>query len=63
MPDTNPYSANPATVRHIQDRVNQTSKIKVHLSGCLTIGSKGENLAIGSLKDAGVVAVTDCPIT
>ena len=64
MPDTNPYSDNPFTIRYIQDRVNQTSKIKVHLSGCLTIGSKGENLApLGSLKDAGVVAVTDCPNT
>ena len=64
MPDTNPYSDNPATIRYIQDRVNQTSKIKVYLSGCLTIGSKGENLApLGSLKDAGVVAVTDCPNT
>ena len=64
MPDTNPYSDNPATIRYIQDRVNQISKIKVYLSGCLTIGSKGENLApLGSLKDAGVVAVTDCPNT
>ena len=64
MPDTNPYSDNPATIRYIQDRVKQTSKIKVYLSGCLTIGSKGESIApVGSLKDVGVVAVTDCPST
>ena len=64
MPDTNPCSDNPATIRYIQDRVDQTSKIKVHLTGCLTVGSKGENLApLGSLKDAGVIAVTDCPKT
>ena len=35
MPNTNPYSDNPATIRYIQDRVKQTSKIKVYLSGCL----------------------------
>ena len=64
MPNTNPYSDNPATIRYIQDRVKQTSKIKVYLSGCLTIGSKGESIApVGSLKDVGVVAVTDCPST
>ena len=64
MPDTNPHCDNPATIRFIQDRVKQTSKIKVYLSGCLTVGSKGESIApLGSLKDAGVVAVTDCPVT
>jgi dihydroorotase len=64
MPNTSPYSDNPATIRYIQDRVKQSSKIKVYLSGCLTIGSKGESIApIGSLKDVGVVAVTDCPST
>ena len=40
----------------------EVSKIKVYLTGCLTIGSKGKALApLGSLKEAGVVAVTDCP--
>ncbi len=64
MPNTNPYSDNPATIRYIQDRIKQTSKIKVLLTGCLTIGSQGENIApLGSLKDVGVVAVTDCPRT
>jgi len=64
MPNTNPYSDNPATIRYIQDRIKQTAKIKVYLSGCLTIGSKGESIApVGSLKDVGVVAVTDCPST
>lgn len=64
MPNTNPYSDNPATIRYIQDRIKQTSKIKVYLSGCLTVGSRGESIApLGSLKDAGVVAVTDCPDT
>jgi len=64
MPDTNPHCDNPATIRYIQDRVNQASKIKVYLSGSLTIESKGESMApLGSLKDVGVVAVTDCPST
>ena len=62
MPNTTPHSDNPGTIRYIQDRIKQASKIKVHLTGCLTIGSKGKALApLGSLKEAGVVAVTDCP--
>ena len=62
MPNTKPYSDSPATIRYIQDRIKQTSQIKVYLSGCLTLGSKGESIApLGSLKDVGVVAVTDCP--
>jgi dihydroorotase len=62
MPNTKPHSDNPGTIRYIQDRINQTSKIKVHLTGCLTIESKGKRLApLGSLKEAGVIAVTDCP--
>ena len=62
MPNTTPHSDNPGTIRYIQDRIKQASKIKVHLTGCLTIGSKGIALApLGSLKEAGVVAVTDCP--
>lgn len=62
MPNTTPHSDNPGTIRYIQDRIKQASNIKVHLTGCLTIGSKGIALApLGSLKEAGVVAVTDCP--
>lgn len=64
MPNTKPFSDNPSTIRYIQDRIEQTSKIKVYLSGCLTVASKGESIApLGSLKDVGVVAVTDCPFT
>lgn len=64
MPDTKPHCDNPATIRFIQDRVKQTSKIRVYLSGCLTVGSRGESIApLGSLKDVGVVVVTDCPAT
>lgn len=62
MPNTSPHSDNPGTIRYIQDRIKQSSKINVYLAGCLTIGSKGEKLApLGSLKEAGVIAVTDCP--
>ena len=64
MPDTKPYCDNPATIRYIQDRVKQTSQIKVYFSGCLTVDSMGESIApLGSLKDAGVIVVTDCPAT
>ena len=62
MPNTTPPADNPATIRFIQDRINQDSKINVYLSGCLTVESKGKRIApLGSLKDEGVIAVTDFP--
>jgi len=64
MPNTNPASDNPATIRYIQDRIKQYSSIKVFLSGCLTLQSKGISIApLGSLKEVGVIAVSDCPRT
>ena len=62
MPDTSPKADNPGTIQYIRDRINQSAVIDVFLSGCLTMGSKGERIApLGSLKEAGVIAVTDCP--
>ena len=64
MPDLGSIADNPATIEFIKDKISRNSKIRILLSGSLTKGSKGEVLApLGSLKDAGVVAFTDCPLT
>lgn len=64
MPDFGSVADNPATIQFIKDRVLKNSIIRILLCGCLTKESKGEVLApLGSLKDAGVVAFTDCPLT
>ena len=62
MPDTEPKADNPGTIRFIKDRINQAALVDVHLCGCLTVGAKGEHIApLGSLKEEGIVAVSDCP--
>jgi dihydroorotase len=60
MPNTTPTADNAGTVQYILDAVRRDSLVKVLPTGCITIGMKGETLApIGSLKRAGVVAITD----
>jgi dihydroorotase len=60
MPNTTPAADNAGTVQYILDAVRRDSLVKVLPTGCITIGRKGETLApIGSLKRAGVVAITD----
>jgi dihydroorotase len=60
MPNTTPPADNAGTIQYIQDAVRRDSLVKVLPTGCITIGMKGETLApIGSLKRAGVVAITD----
>ncbi len=60
MPNTIPAVDNTATVRLIFELIRQNAKVRVYQSGCITEGRKGEKLApIGSLKKAGVVAITD----
>ncbi len=64
MPDTTPHADNPGTIRFIQDRIKQSACVRVWLAGCLTKESKGEVMApLGSLKEAGIAAVTDCPFS
>ena len=64
MPDLSSKADNPETLRFTQDSIINEEQVKVYLSGCLTMESAGRNLApIGSLKEAGIVAVTDCPQT
>jgi len=60
MPNTSPAADNAGTIQFILDAVRRDSLVKVLPTGCITIGMKGETLApIGSLKRAGVVAITD----
>ena len=60
MPNTSPPADNPGTIQRIRDAAARRAVVKVYPTGCLTLGMKGEQLApIGSLKRAGVIAVTD----
>jgi dihydroorotase len=60
MPNTSPPADNAGTIQSILDAVRRDSLVKVLPTGCITMGMKGETLApIGSLKRAGVVAITD----
>jgi dihydroorotase len=62
MPDTSPCCDNAGTIRYIQDRIKQHSSIPIWVSGALTKGRQGSLMApLGSLKEAGIVAASDCP--
>lgn len=60
MPNTKPPADNPGTIRLISHAIDTAAVVNVLPTGCLTVGREGEQLApIGSLKAAGVVAVSD----
>ncbi len=60
MPNTSPVCDNAGTVQYIHEAITKKAVIRVYPTGCLTKGMEGQELApIGSLKKAGVVAVTD----
>ena len=60
MPNTSPAIDTPSTVKLIQDKAQHEALVNVYIAGAITVDIAGEELApIGSLKDAGVVAVTD----
>jgi len=60
MPNTSPPADNTGTIQFIKDAIERDAVIKVLPTGCITVGMKGQALApIGSLKRAGVVAITD----
>ena len=62
MPDVSPAADNSGTIRYLQDAIEKDACIDVLLTGSITLDRMGEQLApIGSLKQSGVVAVTDCP--
>jgi dihydroorotase len=60
MPNTNPVADSPSVITWIHERAAQLAKINIFCSGAITKGLKGEELApIGSMKNAGIVAITD----
>ena len=51
---------NAGTIQYMKDAVARDAVVRVHPTGCITVGMKGQTLApIGSLKRVGVVAITD----
>ena len=60
MPNTTPAIDTPSTVAWVQQRAAQEGRVNVLVAGAITKEIAGEELAsIGSLKKAGVVAITD----
>jgi dihydroorotase len=60
MPNTSPVADNAGTIQFINDAVRRDAVVNILPTGCITVGMKGLALApIGSLKRAGVVAITD----
>jgi dihydroorotase len=60
MPNTSPAIDNAGTVALIQEVAKNQGAVRVHVAGAITKGIAGEEMApIGSLKSAGVVAITD----
>ena len=60
MPNTSPAIDNAGTVALIHEKAQREGNVNVFVTGAITKGIAGEELApIGSLKQAGVVAITD----
>jgi dihydroorotase len=60
MPNTSPPADNPATIAWIKDRAADVARVNVLPTGAISKNLAGEELApIGSLGQAGVVAITD----
>jgi len=60
MPNTTPAADNTGTIALIKQRAAEAACVNVFATGAITKGLAGEELApIGSLKKAGVVAITD----
>jgi dihydroorotase len=60
MPNTSPAIDNAGTVALIHERAARESRVNLFVAGAITRNIAGEELApIGSLKTAGVIAITD----
>jgi len=60
MPNTSPVADSPATIAWIKDRAAEVACVNVLPTGAMSKNIAGEELApIGSLAQAGVVAITD----
>ncbi len=62
MPNISPFIDNPGDARYATECAERDAVIKFYLAGALTEKSEGNKLSpIGSLKESGIKAVTDCP--
>lgn len=60
MPNTMPVNDNATVTSYIIDRARRNAAVNVYPIGAITKGSAGEELsAIGSMKKAGIVAISD----
>lgn len=60
MPNTSPVNDSATVTSYIVERARRAGAAKVHPIGAITKGSAGEELAaIGSMKQAGIVAISD----
>jgi dihydroorotase len=60
MPNTSPVADNPSTIAWIKDRAAEAACVNVLPTGAISKDIAGDELAsIGSLAQAGVVAITD----
>ncbi|HYJ05876.1 MAG TPA: dihydroorotase [Chthoniobacterales bacterium] len=60
MPNTSPVADSPSTIAWIKDRAAEVACVNVLPAGAISKGLAGEELSpIGSLAQAGVVAITD----
>ncbi|MFL6590515.1 MAG: dihydroorotase, partial [Chthoniobacterales bacterium] len=60
MPNTSPVADSPGTITWIRDRAAEVACVNILPAGAISKGLLGEELApIGSLKQTGVVAITD----
>lgn len=60
MPNTNPPVDNAAVVRYIVEKASQKGVVNVYPIGAITKGLQGSELSeMGTLKEAGIVAVSD----
>jgi dihydroorotase len=60
MPNTQPPIDNAAAVALVREKAERFGKVRVLVAGAISKGLAGEELApVGSLKQAGVVAITD----
>ena len=60
MPNTSPVADSPSTIAWIKDRAAEVARVRVLPTGAISKNLGGEDMApIGSLAQAGVVAITD----
>lgn len=60
MPNTSPPADTAGTIQLIKDAIRREAVVNVFPTGCITVGRDGQMLApTGSLKKAGVVAISD----